>query len=250
MKKDRIDNSLVEFGYAESLAKARALVMSGVVLVDERRVEKSSEIFPINAKIRIKGDAAENRFVSRGGLKLERALHDFQISANELVCLDVGASTGGFTDCLLQAGAKRVVAVDAGTNQIDWKLRTDERVEVRENTNARHLKPEDFTETFDLIVMDVSFISVKKIFPAVLPLLKENGRVIVLIKPQFEVAKREVGAGGIVREAEKHERVVAEINRFAATCGLKNSGLVDSPITGADGNHEFLALYKMEKSVI
>jgi 23S rRNA (cytidine1920-2'-O)/16S rRNA (cytidine1409-2'-O)-methyltransferase len=247
MKKERIDNLLVRFGFAETLPKAQAFVMSGVVLVDEKRVEKPSEIYSDNVKIRLKGDSSENRFVGRGGLKLERALQHFQISVDDFICLDVGASTGGFTDCLLQNGAKKVIAVDAGTNQIDWKLRTDERVEVRENTNARHLKPEDFGEKFDLIVMDVSFISVKKIFPALVPLLKENASVIALIKPQFEVAKSEVGAGGIVRETEKHERVVAETNEFVETlCGLKNSGVIASPITGADGNREFLALYSQK----
>jgi len=243
MKRERIDNLLVEFGFANSLVKAQALVMTGVVLVNEMRVEKPSESFPRAVKIRIKNDSAENKFVGRGGLKLERALRDFQISASECVCLDVGSSTGGFTDCLLQNGAKRVVAVDVGTNQIDWKLRNDVRVEIRENTNARYLKPEDFTEKFDLIVMDVSFISVTKILPAIVPLLKEAGRVITLIKPQFEVRKGEVGAGGIVRETEKHERVVAEINQFAEACGLKSLGVIDSPILGADGNHEFLVLY-------
>ncbi len=243
MKKERIDNLLVECGFAQSLAKARALVMSGIVLVNEKRVEKSSETFPSDAKIRLKGDSAENKYVGRGGLKLERALRDFQISVNGFVCLDIGASTGGFTDCLLQNGVRKVTAIDAGTNQIDWKLRIDGRVEVRENTNARQLKLTDFSERFDLIVMDVSFISVKKIFPALVPLLQKNGRVIVLIKPQFEVARREVGAGGIVCDETIQKRVVAEINSFAETCGLKNSGVIDSPITGADGNREFLALY-------
>ena len=244
MKKERIDQLLIDDGFVESILKARALVMSGVVLVNERRVEKSSEMIPVDAKIRIKGDSVEKKFVSRGGLKLEKALREFQISARNLICLDVGASTGGFTDCLLQNGAHRVVAVDAGTNQLDWKLRTDERVEARENTNARFLKPEDFTEKFDLIVVDVSFISVRKILPALVPLLKENdGKIIVLIKPQFEVKKTEVGAGGIVRETEKHERVVAETNAFAATINLENAGTIESPIRGADGNLEFLALY-------
>jgi len=243
MKRERIDNLLVGFGFADSLVKAQALVMAGVVLVNEKRVEKSSEKFPHGTKIRIKNDSAENKFVGRGGLKLEKALRDFQISANEYVCLDVGSSTGGFTDCLLQNGAKQVVAVDVGTNQIDWKLRTDARVEIRENTNARYLKPENFTEKFDLIVIDVSFISVTKILPAIIPLLKETGRIIALIKPQFEVRKGEVGARGIVREAEKHERVIAEIKCFAETCGLKSLKVIDSPILGADGNREFLALY-------
>jgi len=247
MKKERIDNLLVNIGFADSLAKAKALVMAGVVLADEKRVEKPSEFFPASAKIRIKGDLKKSKYVGRGGLKLEKALEHFQIRVNEYVCLDIGASTGGFTDCLLQNGAKKVVAVDAGTNQLDWKLRNDARVEVGENINARYLKPEDFTEPFDLIVMDVSFISVTKILPALVPLLKDGGIIIVLIKPQFEVGKTEVGAGGIVREEAKHKRVVAEINSFAETHGLKNLGIIDSPITGADGNKEFLALYERAK---
>lgn len=245
MRKERIDSILIERGFADSPAKAKALIMAGVVLIGEKRVEKPSEIFPAEAKIRIKGDSAENKYVGRGGLKLKKALDYFQIRVNEYVCLDVGASTGGFTDCLLQNGAKKVVTVDAGTNQIDWKLRCDERVEVRENVNARYLKREDFAERFDLIVMDVSFISVTKILPALVPLLTETGRMIILIKPQFEVEKNEVGTGGIVRETEKHERVVAEINSFAETCCLKNTGVIESPITGADGNREFLALYRL-----
>jgi 23S rRNA (cytidine1920-2'-O)/16S rRNA (cytidine1409-2'-O)-methyltransferase len=248
MKRERIDILLVEFGFADSLVKAQALVMAGVVLINEKRIEKPSESFPRQAKIRVKNNLAENKFVGRGGLKLEKALRDFELSVSECVCLDVGSSTGGFTDCLLQNGAKRVVAVDAGTNQIDWKLRTDARVEVRENTNARYLKPEDFTEKFDLIVIDVSFISVTKIFPAIVPLLKEMGRVITLIKPQFEVERGEVGAGGIVRETEKHERVVAKTNQFAEACGLGSLGAIDSPILGADGNREFLALYCQNRS--
>ncbi len=243
MKKESIDKLLLELGFAESMPKARALVMSGVVLVNERRVEKSSEIFSTDAQIRIKGDSPEKKFVSRGGLKLEKALREFDVSVENSICLDVGASTGGFTDCLLQSGAKRVVAVDAGTNQIDWKLRIDGRVEVRENTNARHLKPEDFGEQFDLIVVDVSFISLRKILPALVPLLKKDAKIIALIKPQFEVKKTEVSAGGIVREAEKRERIITEINEFAAAIDLENAGVIGSPIQGADGNVEFLAVY-------
>lgn len=242
MKKRRIDQLLVEQKVAESTDKARALIMSGVVLVNEKRVEKSSETFTLESNIRIKGDSIENKFVSRGGLKLEKALNEFQIRVNEYVCLDVGSSTGGFTDCLLQNGAKKVVAVDSGTNQLDWKIRNDERVETRENVNARFLKQSDFQEKFDLIVMDVSFISVTKILPALVSLLKETGKIIVLIKPQFEVKKEEVGVGGVVFEPEKHERVVAEISAFAETCCLKNQGVIESPIRGASGNKEFLAL--------
>ena len=251
MKKERIDSLLVEFGFADSLPKAKALIMTGLVLVNEKRVEKPAEYFSANDKIRIKGNRAKKKYVGRGGLKLEKALHDFQIRVNEYVCLDVGASTGGFTDCLLQNGAKKVVAVDAGTNQLDWKLRNDVRVEVRENTNARYLKPEDFPQPFDLIVVDVAFISVTKILPALVPLLNDaEGLIIVLIKPQFEVGKKEVGTGGIVRDEAKHERVVAETNSFAETCGLKNTGVIDSPILGAEGNKEFLAIYETAKSAL
>lgn len=244
MKKECIDKILVEKGLAESRKTAQALVMAGVVLVNEKRVEKSSERFLPTENFRIKGNPAEAKYVGRGGLKLEKALEEFQISPENFVCLDVGASTGGFTDCLLQNGAKKVVCIDVGTNQLVWKLRNDERVEARENTNARYLKPENFDEKFDLIVMDVSFISATKILSALSSLLKETGKIITLIKPQFEVNKGEVGKGGIVRDAEKHEKVVAKVNEFAAKIGLKVSNMIDSPILGAEGNKEFLALYE------
>lgn len=234
---------LHERGLADSRSKAQALVMAGVVLVDEKRVEKASETFADDVNIRIKGDSPEARYASRAGLKLEAALREFAIDPTGFICLDIGASTGGFTDCLLQHGAVRVVAVDAGTNQIVWRLRDDERVEVREQTNARDLLPEHFDTSFDLIVIDVSFISVTKIMPVLVPLLKDDGRVIILIKPQFEVGKGEVGKGGIVREPEKHERVTNEVNESASAHGLEPIGLIDSPITGAEGNKEFLAMY-------
>ena len=243
MKRERIDKLLVELGFAESRTKAQALVMAGVVLVNEKRIEKPSQEFLPTETVRIKGKSDEIKYVGRGGLKLEKALQEFHIRPGEYICLDVGASTGGFTDCLLQNGAKKIVAVDVGTNQLVWKLRNDERVEVRENINARYLKPEDFSEKFDLIVMDVSFISVTKILPALKNLLAENAKIIVLIKPQFEVGKGEVGKGGIVRNAEKHLEVIKKINDFAQEIGLCVLGLIDSPIAGADGNKEFLALY-------
>jgi 23S rRNA (cytidine1920-2'-O)/16S rRNA (cytidine1409-2'-O)-methyltransferase len=244
MKKQRIDKLLVENNFAESITKARSLIMSGVVLVNEKRVDNSSETFIEGDKIRIKGKSNEIKYVGRGGLKLEKALAEFQICPNEYICLDVGSSTGGFTDCLLQNGATKVYAIDVGTNQLDWKIRNDERVEVRENTNARYLKAEDFAEKFDLIVMDVSFISVTKILSALIPLLKENGKIITLIKPQFEVEKGEVGEGGIVTDSRKHEQVIKKINNFAENLKLKVSGLCESPILGAEGNKEFLALYE------
>ena len=246
MKKERIDKLLFERGLADSRSKAQALVMAGVVLVDEKRVEKASESFVAESVIRIKGDSHESRYVSRGGLKLEAALREFNVDPTGFVCLDVGASTGGFTDCLLQHGSARVVAVDAGTNQIVWKLREDRRVEVREQTNARELTPADFDTLFDLIVMDVSFISVTKIIPVLPALLKPGGRVIILIKPQFEVGRGEVGKGGIVREPEKHQRVIEEVNASAASFGLLLKGVIDSPITGAEGNREFLGIYVSE----
>lgn len=244
MKKERIDKLLEQRGLAESRTKARAMIMSGVVLVDERRVEKPSETFGPESKIRIKGDSPESRYASRAGLKLEKALEEFGVDATGLKCLDVGSSTGGFTDCLLQHGATSVVAIDAGTNQLAWSLRNDKRVEVRENTNARHLTRNDFRTPFDLIVVDVSFISLTKILPALVPLLADDGRMICLIKPQFEVGRGEVGKGGIVRETEKHDRVVADVNQRAVELGLRVVQTIESPILGAEGNKEFLAMYE------
>ena len=241
--KERIDKLLVERGMAESRTKAQALVMAGVVLVNDRRVEKSSEMFSADDVIRMKGETAESRYVGRGGLKLEAALDSFAIDPRGFNCIDIGASTGGFTDCLLQHGASRVTTIDVGTNQLVWSLRTDPRIDVRENVNARTLEPTDFETLFDLAVMDVSFISVTKILPAIVPLLSGNGRLIVLIKPQFEVGRGEVGKGGIVRDIEKHKRVVAEVNSFAESIGLAVMGIIESPIRGAEGNKEFLASY-------
>lgn len=242
MKRERIDKILVDLGLAGSRTKAQALVMAGAVLVDDQRVSKPSESFNPTANIRIK-PGAQSRYVSRGGLKLEGALNEFQIDVAGLICLDVGASTGGFTDCLLQRAAQKVVAVDVGHNQIDYKLRTDARVEVREGINARYLRAEDFDEKFDLVTIDVAFISVTSILPAIIPLLKKTGRIVTLIKPQFEVGKGEVGKGGIVKDPEQHELVIAKVNSVAKDLGLEVFGVIDSPIHGADGNAEFLALY-------
>lgn len=245
MKRERIDKLLVERGLADSRTKAQALIMAGIVLVNEQRVTKPSDLILPNSNIRIKGaDDLASRYVGRGGVKLEAALREFGLDVQDLVCLDVGASTGGFTDCLLQHGARRVVAVDVGHNQIDWRLRTDPRVEVREGVNARYLKPDDFTTSFDLIVMDVSFISATKITPALVPLLTDDGRLITLIKPQFEVGRAEVGKGGIVRDPDKHARVIEEVNAAAKELGLQVTKVIESPIRGADGNLEFLSLYE------
>jgi 23S rRNA (cytidine1920-2'-O)/16S rRNA (cytidine1409-2'-O)-methyltransferase len=241
----RIDKLLVERGLAESRTKAQALVMAGVVLADEQRVNKPSDTVASDAKVRLKGgDDPTSRYVGRGGLKLETALRDFELNVEGFNCLDVGASTGGFTDCLLQHGAKRVIALDVGHNQLDYRLRTDARVEVREGVNARYLQPGDFETRFDLAVMDVSFISATKIMPAIIPLLQAAGRLITLIKPQFEVGRGEVGKGGIVRDPQQHARVIAEVNQAALKLGLQLKKVIESPIRGADGNVEFLALYE------
>ncbi len=219
--------------------------MAGVVLVDEQRVEKPSHQFDTNSPIRIKGgDDPTTRYVGRGGLKLEAALREFQIDVSGLTCLDVGASTGGFTDCLLQNGARKVFAVDVGHNQIDWRLRNDPRAEVREGVNARYLTSEDFPQKFDLVVMDLSFISATKVLPAIVPLLAPDGSIITLIKPQFEVGRGEVGGGGIVRDEAKRLRVIEEVNNEARTLGLEIVKVMESPITGAEGNKEYLAHYK------
>lgn len=246
MKRERIDKLIVDRGLANSRTKAQAMVMAGVVLVDEQLVNKPSEIFSPDSNIRLKSDGnPASRYVSRGGLKLEAALREFQIVTDGLTCIDIGSSTGGFTDCLLQHGAARVLAVDVGHNQFEWRLRNDPRVEVREGVNARYLKPEDFEAEFDLATIDVAFISATKILPAIVPLLVEQGKIITLIKPQFEVGKGEVGKGGIVKDPAKHERVIAEVNSAAAALGLTVSGVIESPIQGADGNKEFLALYEL-----
>jgi 23S rRNA (cytidine1920-2'-O)/16S rRNA (cytidine1409-2'-O)-methyltransferase len=250
MKRERIDRLMVERGLAPSRTRAQALVMAGQVLVGEQRVEKPSETFPPDAPLRVRGsEDPAARYVGRGGLKLEKALREFSIDPRGLLCLDVGASTGGFTDCLLQHGARRVVALDVGHNQLDWRLRTDTRVEVREGVNARHLRPEDFDERFDLVTMDVSFISAAKVLPALVPLLKEGGRVVLLVKPQFEVGRGEVGKGGIVRDPAQHARVVEEVNAAALSLGLRACGVTESPVTGAEGNREFLALYEKVDSL-
>jgi len=246
MKRERIDKLLVERGLANSRTKAQALVMAGAVLADEQRIDKPSELVSPAAQIRLKGAAdPASRYVSRGGVKLEAALKDFAVSVRDLSCLDVGASTGGFTDCLLQHGARRVTTIDVGHNQLDWRLRNDSRVEVREGVNARYLKSQDFPEPFDLAVMDLSFISVTKVLPAVIPLVN-RGRSIVLIKPQFEVGRGAVGKGGVVRDASQHALAIGSVNQAAQQLGLRVCQVIESPIRGADGNVEFLALYELQ----
>ena len=238
MAKERIDKLMVERGLVESRTRAQALILAGQVLVREQRVDKPGSLIDPNAEIRIKGETL--RYASRGGLKLEAALREFNIDPTGKNCLDVGASTGGFTDCLLQHGAARVWAIDVGHNQLVWRLRQDPRVVVLEGVNARNLNPGQFPVRFDLATIDVSFISLTKILPAVRPCLTDTADCIALIKPQFEVGKGEVGRGGIVTDPAKHKRVLNEINDAARGFGFRPVGLIESPILGAEGNREFL----------
>jgi 23S rRNA (cytidine1920-2'-O)/16S rRNA (cytidine1409-2'-O)-methyltransferase len=240
IEKQRLDKLMVERGLAPSREKAQALIMSGQVVVGDHAVDKSGQQVALDADIRIKGEVLP--FVSRGGLKLKKALEEFRVDLTGLVAMDVGASTGGFTDCLLQAGAARVFAVDVGYGQLAWKLQQDPRVVSMEKTNIRHLTPDQLPEVPDVATIDASFISLAKVLPATVALLKPGGWVIALIKPQFEVGKGEVGKGGIVRDPAAHERVLEAIRQTACELGLHVGGLCESPITGADGNREFLIL--------
>jgi len=235
--KERIDKAMVERGLVESRAKAQALILAGQVLVREQRIDKPGQLIDSGAEIRIKGETL--RYVGRGGLKLEAALREFEINPEGKLCLDVGASTGGFTDCLLQHGAASVWAIDVGHNQLVWRLRQDPRVVVIEGQNARYLAPDQFQSLFDLATIDVSFISLTKILPAVRDCLNDSADCIALIKPQFEVGKGEVGKGGIVTDPVQHRRVLMEITEAASTTGFAAGSVIESPILGADGNREF-----------
>jgi len=234
--KPRLDRLLVERGLAPTREKAQALIMAGAVLVDGRKAAKPGQ--PVDAEIRVE-IVAQPPFVSRGGLKLEAAIARFGIQVAGRICLDIGASTGGFTDCLLQRGAARVHAVDVGTGQLDWKLRNDPRVVVHEKLNARYLRPEDLGQPIALAVCDVSFISATLIVPAVTPVLQPAGEMVILVKPQFEVGKGQVGKGGIVREPELHEAACRRVEDAVRQLGFETA-IIESPILGAEGNKEFL----------
>jgi len=245
MTKQRLDKLMVERGLAPSREKAQALIMAGQVVVGDHAVDKSGHQVPLDAEIRIKGDLLP--YVSRGGLKLKKALDQFGIDVNGLVAIDVGASTGGFTDCLLQSGALKVFAVDVGHGQLAWKLQQDLRVVNIEKTNIRYLTLDQLGEAPDLAVIDASFISLSKVLPPTLALLKPGGRIIALIKPQFEVGKGEVGKGGIVRDPAAHQKVIDDVSRMAQKLGLSVAGVCESPITGADGNREFLIVLDLKE---
>ena len=232
----RLDQLLVDRGLVESREKARALILAGQVRVNGQRADKAGHATPLDCKIEI---AERLRYVSRGGLKLEAALDQFHIEVAGKRCLDVGASTGGFTDCLLQRGARRVYAVDVGAGQLDWKLRNDPRVAVREGINARYLSLEHTGELVDLAVCDVSFISVTMILSPMLALLHPAGEMVILVKPQFEVGRGKVGKGGIVRDPALHAEVCERVRQAVLGMGLAAS-LMESPVLGAEGTKEFL----------
>jgi 23S rRNA (cytidine1920-2'-O)/16S rRNA (cytidine1409-2'-O)-methyltransferase len=238
----RLDQLLVDQGHYPSREKAKRAVMAGVVWVEGRLVDKPGT--KVSEEVDLELRETREPFVSRGGRKIASALDHFDLDPTGMNCLDVGASTGGFTDCLLQRGAERVVALDVGRGQLDYRLRQDPRVEVMEGVNARYLTSEDLGEHFDLIVADLSFISLVKVVPALIPFLEPGGILLVLVKPQFEVGKGQVGKGGIVRDDQVRRRVVDERCQDLASLGLKFVGIVDSEVSGAKGNQETFALFR------
>jgi hemolysin TlyA family protein len=245
-KKERLDILLVEKGIINSRERAKACIMEGKVYVDGQKVDKAGEKVSLSANIEYRGETL--KYVSRGGLKLEKAMNSYNISLEDKVCMDIGASTGGFTDCMLQNGAKKVFSVDVGYGQFAWKLRTDERVVCMERTNIRYVTLEDIGEPLDFASIDVSFISLKKIMPATLNLLKENGEVVALIKPQFEAGREKVGKKGVVREKETHKEVVYGIIDFLLEQDLNVLGVGYSPIKGPEGNREYLVYFTKDKN--
>ncbi len=236
--KERLDVLLVVRGLAESRSRAQAVIMAGEVYVNGQKADKAGMDVPLEAEVEVRGNVCP--YVSRGGLKLEKALRDFGVDPTGYVCSDSGASTGGFTDCLLQQGASKVFAIDVGYGQLAWKIRSDPRVVVMERTNIRYVTPEDLGEALDLSVVDVSFISLKLVLPVVAGLLTEDGRVANLIKPQFEAGKGKVGKKGVVREPEIHLEVLENYVENAHAAGFKVLDVTFSPIKGPEGNIEFL----------
>lgn len=238
-EKERLDVLVYKLGLAESREKASSQIMSGIVYVNGVKVDKPGSKLPANSKIEIRGAALP--YVSRGGLKLEKAIREFNIKLRDKVTLDIGASTGGFTDCMLQNGAKKVYAIDVGYGQLAWKLRTDSRVVCMERTNVRYLTSEAVAEPADFASIDVSFISLTKVLPAVKRLLKEDGEIVCLIKPQFEAGREKVGKKGVVREKNVHIEVIEGIISFCSNeMGFSVSGLCFSPVKGPEGNIEYL----------
>jgi 23S rRNA (cytidine1920-2'-O)/16S rRNA (cytidine1409-2'-O)-methyltransferase len=238
LPKHRADQLLVDRGLVESRAKAQALIMAGLVFSGERKIDKAAQPLAPEAPLEVRGK--EHPWVSRGGIKLAHALAHFGWDVTGAVALDVGSSTGGFTDVLLQAGANKVFAIDVGTNQLAWKLRQDPRVVVHEQTNARYLTDEIVTEPVDIVVCDASFIGLAKVLDTALDFARKGGRLLALVKPQFEAERVEIGKGGVVRDPAVHQRVCAAASDWVASRGWTVEGLVQSPITGPEGNVEFL----------
>ena len=243
--KKRLDVLLTERMFAESRAKAQAIIMSGNVYVDGQKADKPGTSYEESVEIEVRGAVCP--YVSRGGLKLEKALRDFGVKPVDFVCSDSGASTGGFTDCLLQQGAKKVFAIDVGYGQLDWKIRSDPRVVVMERTNIRYVTPEQLGEPLDLSVIDVSFISLKIVLPTIKTLLKPTGQVLCLIKPQFEAGKDKVGKKGVVRDPATHQEVLDSFVSLAHDQGFKILGLTFSPVKGPEGNTEFLGHLSLDQ---
>lgn len=246
-KKERLDILLVDKGIFSSRERAKTNIMAGLIFVDGQRVDKAGEKVNIDADIVFKGE--EMPYVSRGGFKLEKAMKAFNISLKDKVCMDIGASTGGFTDCMLQNDATKVFSVDVGYGQFAWKLRTDPRVVCMERTNIRYVTPEDIGEKLDFASIDVSFISLRTIMPAVKELLKDNGQVVALIKPQFEAGKDKVGKKGVVRDKAVHHEVITKIVTYLQENDLNVLGLDYSPIKGPEGNREYLVFFTKDKNV-
>lgn len=244
-KKERLDILLVEKGICESREKAKTNIMAGLIFVDGQRVDKAGEKVKVDADIVFKGEKL--KYVSRGGLKLEKAMNTFGIDLTDKVCMDIGASTGGFTDCMLQNNASKVFAVDVGYGQFAWKLRTDERVVCMEKTNIRYVTPEDIGIALDFASIDVSFISLRTIMPAVKALLGDKGEVVALIKPQFEAGRDKVGKKGVVRDKEVHLEVINTIINFLMENEFNVLGLSYSPIKGPEGNREYLVYFTKDK---
>lgn len=246
MAKERLDKVLVERGLAPSRERAQAMIMAGLVLVNDKPATKAGQSVTAESVIRVKGDI--HPYVGRGGLKLEAALREFQITVTGCHCADVGSSTGGFTDCLLQNGAARVVAIDVGYNQLDWKLREDPRVAVFERTHVREVTAEMLEAPLSMIVVDLSFISLTKVLPILnaWPLAAGGATIVTLIKPQFEVGREKIAKGGIVRDEVAREEAVKTVCQTAHELGWKQLGIIPSPITGADGNIEFLAAFHVD----
>jgi 23S rRNA (cytidine1920-2'-O)/16S rRNA (cytidine1409-2'-O)-methyltransferase len=245
-EKIRLDRLLVERGLAETRARAQAMILAGQVLVEEQKAQKCGAPVSTQAEVRLLGEPM--KYVGRGGMKLEAALATFRVDPAGKICLDIGASTGGFTDCLLQRGASKVIAVDVGTNQLDWKLRSDPRVEAHENLNARYLTLEQIGSRAQLATLDVSFISVTKILPQVSALLDAGAQVLVLVKPQFEAGRDQVGKGGIVRDPNLHRMAIEKVTRCLLDLGFDVKGSAESAAPGTSGNREFFLHAVWEKS--